>query len=435
MFLKTRFKVPKRVARGLILLSITLATLYALRSSRATTAKVPILLETDAHLKSQRDQTALLSILHYNTHEGCARNLRHVLNLVSKSLDGFDYSISRFDPSHLGYALAHESAQRFVESGIYANEICAGHDVVVVSDTIPHARGLLLSLLHPDPLKRCTSTVILEITNRFDYAITDPEDLMRYYSLFHDLVAMQSNQLFWVANNNFERAYMEHRLNINMPFVKVLRPLGYTDAMDKSLHTPDNTSILTLFHNHTNVFTLLKSEHIPNLTIFPKEHAHYGGPQGLTGYKAYLEFPYQVSTMKLYENLAGGVVMLIPTPQFLEHIWKSNNHEILYHMWSLRRLPVRQWLHLKPQHHAHVPGFPQWSAYMDYYAPEFAPYLYYFGSWEELRELASLDAWELDSRRVAEGRGMFYEHVRRDTVKGWESLFGEIRERSSKHEI
>ncbi|KAJ3223399.1 hypothetical protein HDU81_009209 [Chytriomyces hyalinus] len=430
MFLKTRFKVPKRVARGLILLIITLATLFALKFSRAIAAKVSILLETDTHSKSQR--VPVFSILHYNTHEGCARNLRRVLGLVAKSLDGVEYSLSRFDPSHLGYALSHESAQWLVESGVYANEICVGHDAVVVSDTIPHARGLLLSLLHPDTSKRCASTVILEITNRFDYAITDPEDLKRYYSLFHDLVEMQSKKLFWVANNNFERAYMEHRLNIDMPFVKVLRPLGYTDIMDKSFHTPNNTSILTLYHNHTNVFKLLATHQIPNLTIFPKEHAHYGGPQGLMGYKAYLEFPYQVSTMKLYENLAGGVVMLIPTPQFLEHIWKSNNHEILYHMWSLRRLPVRQWLHFKPQHHPHVPGFPQWSAYMDYYAPEFAPYLYYFGSWDELRVLASLDAQELDFRRVKEGAGAFYEDVRREGVKGWESLFGEIWERSKK---
>lgn len=33
------------------------------------------------------------------------------------------------------------------------------------------------------------------------------------------------------------------------------------------------------------------------------ERSHYGGPRTLAKYKAVIEFPYQVSTMKIYETL------------------------------------------------------------------------------------------------------------------------------------
>ncbi|KAI9310349.1 hypothetical protein BDR26DRAFT_814530, partial [Obelidium mucronatum] len=49
---------------------------------------------------------------------------------------------------------------------------------------------------------------------------------------------------------------------------------------------------------------------------FTRVVGHYGGPKTLKKYKAYIEFPYQVSTMKLYENLAEGVLMLIPSHDF-----------------------------------------------------------------------------------------------------------------------
>ncbi|KAI8606841.1 hypothetical protein BC830DRAFT_1159934, partial [Chytriomyces sp. MP71] len=201
---------------------------------------------------------------------------------------------------------------------------------------------------------------------------------------------------------------------MDLPFVTVLRPLGYPSPVIKPSDslTPNSSSIFALYHNHTNVFVLMRKHAIPNLTVFSAEHAHYGGPQTLRNFKAYLEFPYQVSTMKLYENLAAGVVMLIPTPRFLETLWKNRDHEILYHMWSLRRLPRRRLFRLqRPLHTARL-GFPRWSAFMDYYAPEFAPYIYYFDSWEELLALAALPAAELDSQGVSKGGGAFYEAER-----------------------
>ncbi|KAJ3295980.1 hypothetical protein HDU79_007772 [Rhizoclosmatium sp. JEL0117] len=147
--------------------------------------------------------------------------------------------------------------------------------VIVVSDTIPHARGLLLSLLETNSAKECTSKVILEITNRFDYALSSKRDIKLYYQLFRRLAELtqRSDSLFWVANNNFERAYMEYRLGVSLPFVQVLRPLGITgDDSDYSYPTdlpaPNRSMLVALNHSNTNVFKLAQNSYsVPLATV------------------------------------------------------------------------------------------------------------------------------------------------------------------------
>lgn len=46
----------------------------------------------------------------------------------------------------------------------------------------------------------------------------------------------------------------------------------------------------------------------------------FGGPSALKQYRALIDLPYQTSTMKMYENLAMGVITLVPTPAYLKKL-------------------------------------------------------------------------------------------------------------------
>ncbi len=60
-----------------------------------------------------------------------------------------------------------------------------------------------------------------------------------------------------------------------------------------------------------------------------KEYDHYyGGPTKLAQYKAFITLPYQVSTMKMYENLAAGVVTFVPSPAYLKSIAKVSINDM-----------------------------------------------------------------------------------------------------------
>jgi hypothetical protein len=60
----------------------------------------------------------------------------------------------------------------------------------------------------------------------------------------------------------------------------------------------------------------------------------YGGPRTLAKYRAFIDIPYQYSTMKLYENLAHGVVMLIPTIRFCKELSKVYIISVILSTWS-----------------------------------------------------------------------------------------------------
>ncbi|KAI9353698.1 hypothetical protein BDR26DRAFT_12008 [Obelidium mucronatum] len=299
------------------------------------------------------------------------------------------------------------------------------------SDSSESSRiGLLLSLLTGNTSNQCISKVIIEFTNRFDYALSQRSDIKKFYRMFRDLARLTElspNSIVWVANNNFERAYMEYRLGIRLPFIRVLRPLGVIGedsqySYPSDLPKPNDSTLIALNHSGSNVFRLLQKTNVP-LLVIPNEHTNYGGPNALRQFKGFIEFPYQVSTMKFYENLASGVTMLIPTPQFLERIWLNRDHEVFYFMNVLRDLTpsfanlYRRSAPLYP----HVRGFPDWSGYMDYYAAEFAPYILYFDSFQELKDFAVMK--NIRTNEITEKQKEFYKQTQKSTIAEWKSIF------------
>ncbi len=80
----------------------------------------------------------------------------------------------------------------------------------------------------------------------------------------------------------------------------------------------------------SNGFTGIYVDELTNnrhMSVKVLEH-DYGGPATLAKYKAYIEFPYQVSTMKFYENIAHGVVILVPTARFLQALMEGQVRKI-----------------------------------------------------------------------------------------------------------
>ena len=97
----------------------------------------------------------------------------------------------------------------------------------------------------------------------------------------------------------------------------LIRPFGFSSVEAKPISNPD---VVVMSSNHAgrDQFDLLTKK--LNMSGIVDVGGGYGGPKTLSKYKAYIEFPYQVSTMKLYENIAHGVVSLIPSYSFFKDI-------------------------------------------------------------------------------------------------------------------
>ncbi|KAJ3249823.1 hypothetical protein HDU77_007405 [Chytriomyces hyalinus] len=356
------------------------------------------------------------AVLYYNRHGGCRTNLFAALEKL-----GLSSKMATFDPSQLsGYGMSHARAQQLIQRG-HVQFVCNKYDVVIVADTIPHARALLLSLLETDTRVQCQSKIVLEITNRFDWQVKDVD---AYYWMMRALVEATESRLkgrlFWVANNAFDKAYIEARLGVKMPFIRLIRPMGVATKSQYPWDLPKpSLSNFAAQKHYSEIYSGLSKNYSIPITVFPFGHK-YGGPQHLLRFKAFIDVPYQYSTMKFYENIAHGVPMLIPTPRFLDELFNTGIHTML-------DTNTLKDLHRQLQQPVNaIPGFPEWSAYMDYYDPLFAPLVYYVDSFKEFQEMADKSWNELDSRNVRQKGPEFYGAYRRLIVQEWLQLFRDM---------
>ncbi|KAJ3064658.1 hypothetical protein HDU98_011952 [Podochytrium sp. JEL0797] len=291
--------------------------------------------------------------------------------------------------------------------------ICDQYDIIIIGDTSPHGRALLESYLLP-PAQQCSAKVIVEMTNRFDW---DVKDRNAYFAMVRRLVLERREQVWWVANNNVEQAYVEFLVGVKMPDVRLLRPLGVSKDYEypEDLPPPTSLNFASRTHDTTHIFQILRDQFEIPLTIFPFGHK-YGGPKNLLQFKGFIDVPYQYSVMKFYENIAYGVPQFIPTPRLFEYMLQNGLHYTHCIFPSLlKQFPTSPHIHI-------IPNFPAWSAYMDYYDPLFAPYVYYFDSFVELQQMRGATREELDWKDVGRKGVVFYEGYRRGVMEGWAGL-------------
>ncbi|KAJ3206355.1 hypothetical protein HDU82_004557 [Entophlyctis luteolus] len=342
-------------------------------------------------------------VLYYNTHGGCNENMKAVMTYLNLPLD-------TFNPMQVSnYGMTRRKAEYLINTG-HVEMICAAYDVQRQQ--------------HGGRRRSCARTkVVVEITNRFDWGV---RDVAAYHALLRALAGATPTRLrarlFWVANNNFDKAYAQWRLQTPMPFMRVLRPLGAAAAASPAypwdLPAQSPRTIAAQLH-HSAVLAGVQTNYSLDLVVFPLGHK-YGGPKNLLKFKAWLEFPYQFSTMKFYENIAHGVPQLFPSPRLLDELYSTGVH-VLLNTSMLKEMSTEDTSAFPT-----INGFPSWSGAMDHFAPEFSDYVYYFDSLEELKQLSSLSEERLDSKNVRTRGPKFYEEYRREILIGWEALFNEM---------
>ncbi|KAJ3113031.1 hypothetical protein HK100_002126 [Physocladia obscura] len=388
------------------------------RPSRTTTATV----DYKVSPSNETDTDAnVVRILHWNRHSAVYGDVEAVIGRLgvvvgsgegSEAHSGAKVRLVRLEPGALvgGLGQKRSPARALVDAGVVA-ALCHGFRAVIVSDTAPDARALFESL-HPNtpPHLRCNASVIVHLTTRFDWAVSDFDD---YHALLWQLVhsssapnpsnsSRPSNSILWAANNPLESRVLADDTNAAPPF-RLLRPLGISSVKAVPINSSLADLAILLEPNPSKLVIKMRNLGIP---FYLAPDKHYGGPRTLKKFKAVIEFPYQVSTMKLYENLAAGIVMLIPSPQFFRELVETEMHQ--FGPWNrLRR-------------HA------DWPRYMDYYSKAFKNQIYYFDSWAELNATLAKSAKEIDDKNVREwGPAAYEKHVANNVVLGWAQLLSD----------
>ncbi|KAJ3204323.1 hypothetical protein HK099_001196, partial [Clydaea vesicula] len=264
-------------------------------------------------------QNAKIKIASIDGHQATRDDFRFISEVLK-----FNYTLyhPRYD---LSLNLAMGQTKKFSNLLNYCGTsdfFCDTFDVVIVSDINTDARFLLERLdkdFDQPEMKRCKiKKLILLTTNRFDVGLRG-WDKEEYYQTIKNIQSRNDKRLIFVANNPFEEKYAKSVINDNVgiKYEYMIRPFGISYLKDSRVIAAEEKKIPIFLgkdnYNNKKFFKKLKSILKENVTLAPH---HYGGPNALKQYEAVIELPYQVSTMKNYENLRAGVVMYIPSPKF-----------------------------------------------------------------------------------------------------------------------
>ncbi|KAI8607332.1 hypothetical protein BC830DRAFT_1159020 [Chytriomyces sp. MP71] len=334
-------------------------------------------------------------ILYINTHPGTQANFAHILARLG-------LRFASYDPSAFGFAMSQQKAQELIDSGL-ARKLCDSADVVVISDTCAHGRFILQTLSDPNPNNHCSSKIVLELTNRFDWGYNDPQEREEFRAFMWGIATQHSDKVFFTSNNPLESRHFSDFTIATPPF-RLLRPIGASNVPATFVNEHDSKLAIIRTKEGSPILTYLDRMGVKYKHVVQGAHAPYGGPRTAARHRAFIEFPYQASTMKLYENAAAGVVMLVPSPKFYFELQKAG-------FFSTPNIQTSLLYQGKA-----------WEKYHDYYSKDMKPYLHYFDSFEELADMLKnpVDA------HIKQTVGSDFSHIVNQTICGWADVFIEM---------
>ena len=237
-------------------------------------------------------------ILYVSRHDGTIANFDY----IAKHL-GFNITLLRPDYEYGGYPKCYNNDKCIS----FVKEKCSEFDYIIICDTIPDSIVFLIN--------KCNKRIILEITNRFDFGIKDKN----FYKIIAK--AIKRENIIVVENNPFE-VYYACEKNVFIKNYYLIRPIGNPPnniIMKEHKQYHDIIAIIDKYQTSKLLMQKLNDVKLP-YKILPFKH---GGPLVLSTYKAIIMLPYQVSVMKIMENLRYGVPMIIPSEKLLRELIKG----------------------------------------------------------------------------------------------------------------
>ncbi|KAJ3381833.1 hypothetical protein HDU92_005102 [Lobulomyces angularis] len=364
---------------------------------------------------SEPSALILNDFVHFHSHQGTSDDITYLSQQLKFKFSEFNSRLTG------GYGQTLQKANELNKQKL-GDFFCSSFDYIIIGDTIPDARFLLQRLVMDidrpcgdgdtgnsfcsggqccskfgwcgDTIAHCsiknclngcnmnelefnvspkcgTKKIIFLVTNRFDFAIPDKRE---YFNLILKTKKYFPEKIHWISNNPYENKYLEafkerKELKYEAFQFLLIRPFGHSTLPETELFPLEDRLKPVLIHQeHTENFTKILDEHQINYKLLPKK---YGGPTALNQFKCFITIPYQVSTMKLYENINNGVVMLIPSRKYLIELMNLKPP-----MFDFSMLPQNL-----------QSAEDKIFNFIDYYNDDLKKFFFYFDSIEDLKNI------------------------------------------------
>ena len=313
-----------------------------------------------------------MKFLHLTFHKGCDKEIQYVFSQLAHSVDTwkFDDGETNANTDEI-YRITHERAQKCWN---LHRKFFDQYDGIITSDTCPLARPFLQN--------HWNKPLLIWVCNRFDYLVYDDE----FKNLIRDIPNRPLVRIF--GYTFIESIYGKYIRGVNWGNDLVIKPIGknlesqnlgksylessspfFIDIGEKGVEMKSAQSVrkfyVPMYGNETNLVNLRWI--LDDLGI-ANDSFKFGHISELLEFQGIVTIPYAWSTFALFERMQLGMVVFVPSEDFLMKLFRENEH------------PVRKWWFQDPFYLEH----PERLAWSEWYCPENRPCFIYFDSWFDL---------------------------------------------------
>ena len=292
-------------------------------------------------------------VLYFSAHSGTIDEMIYVFKRRN-----LNFTVSKYDIfKKYGYAISESLANEIINSGLI-EKIFDEYDLIIVGDTTPIGRPFYQASPHI-----CKSKLAIQITNRFNCFVNDKQ----YLELMQKLV--NNTNVFWIPNNDYDLFFLKlHGIHPNLERLMVIRPFGVSNEQPKKTVEKKTIIYAKLCVDLLKIY--LKNSNVSDKKYEIHSSPTYGGPLSLKDHNLFVYFPYQFSTMKVFQNANYRILTAIPSPKLYKLMALSDTtHE---HYSEIK------WL---------LENVKDWTDYYDVYHPKYIGMYIQFDSWNELVDL------------------------------------------------
>ena len=227
------------------------------------------------------------------------------------------------------------------------------------------------------------------------------------------------NKIFIVSNNKGDQHYLKYHTGLDSEFIPSL--CLYTKAKYRGI----NPGFIA--KDRVNIdFNIL----FENKNLITKIDQGYKW-QELYDYKGVVHFPYQISTMSLYEQYSANVPLFFPSKSFLIDLHYIYPRKILSELsfYQVKR-KIPRLDKDNPDNYFNKEIIKQWIDYADFYDPGNMPYIQYFNNFAELEYLLEHSDLKQISIQMEE-----YNKIRKKRVfRQWKAILDKLAKNFQKNQ-
>ena len=307
-----------------------------------------------------------------------------VIEDIKQIFDGFGHTVDSWNISSHNWVfgknptnvdIINSNTWKNIDANLIDQFTKKYEDILKTYDAFICAYPPVFSMIY----EKFNKPIILYIPIRYEVPFSQSSLLWHGFNKFLQK-NIDSNIIIPISNSLYDKKYFEHFVDRPCHYIPSL--CDYTNSKWKKSNDKFliYNKITNISLNHDKIDTL------PNIRY---------SWQDIFSYRGIIHFPYNASTMSIFEQYTANVPLLFPSPDFLIKLYSQYPTQILsqiswHQILNLEKQSCINNSYPDPNNTNDIESVRHWISFADYYNEEWMPYITYFDSISNLFDLINI---------------------------------------------